>query len=132
MSNRPSIETDLLRHASAVVGWLGVLMIAVLSLLPGSMLRAQTLIPGPLGHTLAYAATGVALAFGYRRIGSRLLALGGLSFASAIFEFLQAYTPGRSSSGVDVVASSGGAALGILLGAVIAKLAVDAGIGHKS
>ncbi len=121
MSDRPLIKADLLRRFSAVAGWLGVLIIAVLSLVPGD-LRPHTILPGPLEHMLAYALTGAALGFGYRHLGSRLLCLGGLSFGSVVFEILQADVPGRSSSAVDVLASSSGVALGILLGAVLATL----------
>jgi len=124
MSNHPSIKAEQIARISAVTGWLGVLIIAILSLAPGK-LRPHTVLPGPLEHTLAYALTAAALAFGYRRMDFRLLCLVGLSAGSAVLEVLQASIPGRSPSALDAVASSSGAALGMLLGAVLSKLFVS-------
>ena len=123
MSNHSLIKAEQIARISAVAGWLGVLIIAILSLVPGN-LRPHTVLPGPLEHTLAYALTGAALAFGYRRMDFRLLCLVGLSAGSVVLEILQASVPGRSPSAVDAVASSSGAALGMLLGAVLWKLFV--------
>jgi hypothetical protein len=77
MSDHPLIKTEQIGRISAVAGWLAVLIIAILSLVPGN-LRPHTVLPGPLEHTLAYALTGAALAFGYRGIDFRFLCLGGL------------------------------------------------------
>jgi hypothetical protein len=126
MSDHPLIEAGLLGRVSAVAGWLGVLIIVILSLVPGD-LRPHTVLPGPFEHSLAYALTGAALAFGHRRYDSRLPWLFGLSSCSVVFELLQAWIPGRSSSAVDAAASSSGAVLGIFLGAVVAKLFVEKG-----
>jgi hypothetical protein len=123
MSNHPLIKAEQIARISAVAGWLGVLIIAILSLVPGN-LRPHTVLPGPLEHTLAYALAGAALAFGYRGMDFRLLCLVGLGAGSVVLEILQASIPGRSPSAVDVVASSSGAALGMLLGAVLWKLFV--------
>jgi hypothetical protein len=123
MSNHPLIKAEQIARISAVAGWLGVLIIAILSLVPGK-LRPHTVLPGPLEHTLAYALAGAALAFGYRGMDFRLLCLVGLGAGSVVLEILQASIPGRSPSAVDVVASSSGAALGMLLGAVLWKLFV--------
>jgi VanZ family protein len=77
-----------------------------------------------LEHTLAYALAGAALAFGYRGMDFRLLRLVGLSAGSVVLEILQAFVPGRSPSALDAMAGSSGAALGMLLGAVLSKLFV--------
>jgi hypothetical protein len=123
MSDHPLIKAEQIGRISAVASWLGVLVIAILSLVPGN-LRPHTVLPGPLEHTLAYALTGAALAFGYRGMDFRLLCLVGLSAGSVVLEILQAFVPGRSPSALDAVASSSGAALGMLLGAVLSKLFV--------
>ena len=123
MSDHPLIKAEQIGRISAVAGWLGVLIIAILSLVPGN-LRPHTVLPGPLEHTLAYALTGAALACGYRRMDFRLLCLVGLSAGSVVLEILQVFIPGRSPSALDAVASSSGAALGMLLGALLSKLFV--------
>ena len=121
MSDHPLIKAEQIGRISAVAGWLGVLIIAILSVVPGN-LRPHTVFPGPLEHTLAYALTGAALAFGYHRIDFRLLCLVGLSAGSVVFEILQAFVPGRFPSALDAVAGSSGVALGMLLGAALWKL----------
>src|ERR1039458_8857957 len=93
MSDHPLIKAEQIGRISAVAGWLGVLVIAILSLVPGN-LRPHTVLPGPLEHTLAYALTGAALAFGYRGMDFRLLCLVGLSAGSVVLEILQAFVPG--------------------------------------
>src|ERR1017187_7721824 len=93
MSDHPLIKAEQIGRISAVAGWLGVLMIAILSLVPGN-LRPHTVLPGPLEHTLAYALTGAALACGYRRMDFRLLCLVGLSAGSVVLEILQVFIPG--------------------------------------
>ena len=123
MSDHPLIKAEQIGRISAVAGWLGVLVIGILSLVPGN-LRPHTVLPGPLEHTLAYALTGAALAFRYRGMDFRLLCLVGLIAGSVVLEILQAFVPGHSSSALDAVAGSSGAALGMLLGAVLLKLFV--------
>ncbi len=123
MSDQPLIKAEQIGRISAIAGWLGALIIAVLSLVPGN-LRPHTMLPGPVEHTLAYALTGAAFAFGYRRMDFRLLCLVGLSAGSVVLEILQTLVAGRSSSALDAATSSSGAALGILLGAVLSKLFV--------
>jgi len=46
MNNHPLIKAEQIGRISAVAGWLGVLIIAILSLVPGN-LRPHTVLPGP-------------------------------------------------------------------------------------
>ena len=114
------IEADQVRRLAALAGWLGIVVIAVLSLVPGDY-RPHTFLPGPAEHVLAYALTGMALAIGYPQARHRVLWFLGLSAAGTLFEVLQFWDPGRSPSLIDVAACSGGAALGLFLGALFSR-----------
>ena len=86
------IEADQVRRLAALAGWLGIVVIAVLSLVPGDY-RPHTFLPGPAEHVLAYALTGIALAIGYPQASHRVLWFLALSAAGALFEVLQIWTP---------------------------------------
>ena len=111
------IEADQVRRLAALAGWLGIVIIAVLSLVPGDY-RPHTFLPGPAEHVLAYALTGMALAVGYPQNRHRILWLLGLSAGGAVFEVLQIWDPGRSPSVIDAAACSSGTALGLFFGAL--------------
>ena len=51
-------SSAFLQSAAMVMGWIGVVAIAVLSLVPGS-LRPHTGLPGQMEHALAYGLTGM-------------------------------------------------------------------------
>ena len=97
-----------------ITGWLGVVAIAVLSLVPGE-LRPQILVSNLLEHFAAYCATSFALAFGYlghtRVLPIALL----LTIYAAILETAQLWVPGRASRIIDFAAGSLGAWAGISL-----------------
>ena len=105
------------RRFIARIGWIGILGVAILSLVPGDF-RPHTLLPGPLEHSLAYALTGVALAIGYPTLRARITWWLALTIAAGIFECLQAFIPDRSPALIDAAFSSGGAAIGLLAGAI--------------
>jgi VanZ family protein len=109
------IKRDIRRWA-AVAGWLGICAIAVLSLVPGS-LRPHTPLPGPLEHMTAYALSGAAFAVARTQMRFRLSMFVGMTAAAFVFEALQILVPGRSAAVSDAIASSSGAALGLLIGA---------------
>ena len=115
------IEADQVRRLAALAGWLGIVVIAVLSLVPGDY-RPHTFLPGHAEHVLAYALTGMALAVGYPQTRPRVLWFLGLSAAGAVFEVLQLWDPGRSPSLIDAAACSSGAALGMFFGALVSRL----------
>jgi VanZ family protein len=93
-------------------------VIAVLSLVPGDA-RPHTDLPGRAEHFIAYAGTGLLFALGYYALRQRMLGLIGLAIASGAFEVLQNFVPGRSPSPLDALASTCGAAFGLLLGAFL-------------
>jgi VanZ family protein len=104
-----------LRKIAFVVGWLLMLAITVLSLVPAT-LRPETSVPHNLEHFAIFAATGFALGFGYaRRPVAIMLALVG--FAGAI-ELAQIFLPDRHARlidfAVDAFAVCAGAALSSL------------------
>ncbi len=100
------------------LAWVCFLVIAALSLVPGE-LRPHTFLPGPAEHFVAYGGAGFMLAFGYWP--TRLRILGWLVFAvaSCAFEVLQHFSPQRSPSVLDALASSGGLTCGVLCGALV-------------
>jgi hypothetical protein len=124
-NNRPAraahyMRTPLLRLAR-IATWAGIVAITILSLLPGSM-RPHTGLPGRAEHFLAYACTGLAASFGYLSFRERIVVWTALGAASGFFELLQACIPDRSSDVRDVLASTIGLTVGLLLGAGIAAL----------
>jgi VanZ family protein len=101
-------NTDLFR----VAGWLGVALIAILSLIPGEA-RPHAISSSQLEHVLAYALTAAMLTFGYfsRRHVVRTAIL--LPIYAALLEVLQVWVPGRMSRLPDVAAGALGTWLGV-------------------
>ena len=97
-----------------VAGLVGVLMIIILSLLPGGFVP-ESGIPDRLDHLIAYAGTGAALAVGWRSISQRLLIVVGLLMAGILLELGQLWMPGRSCDPLDAISSALGGALGVLV-----------------
>lgn len=109
--------TSFIRTAR-LIAWTCALTIAVLSLMPGDY-RPHTLMPGRAEHFVAYAGTGFFFVLGYLDVRQRALAWLGLALASGIFEILQAFIPGRSSSSLDALASTSGLTFGLAIGLVV-------------
>jgi VanZ family protein len=86
-----------------VAGYLAVLLIGVVSLLPGA-LRPQTVVPGQFEHLIAYFATSVVLALradlSQRWSGSLLL----VPYAGGL-ELAQLFIPGRHARLSDLPSS---------------------------
>ena len=99
-----------------VLAWACVPTIAILSLVPGAA-RPHTDLPGLAEHSIAYAGTGFFFALGYIGLQQRLCAWIGLAIAACVFEILQRFSPGRSPSLFDALASIGGLTLGLAVGA---------------
>lgn len=95
-------------------GWLAILTIAVLSLVPGEI-RPHTLSISQLEHVIAYAITGALLAAGYPILSQRIIIVVGLTCYAGILEIIQLWVPGRTSKVIDLVAGSSGALAGVLL-----------------
>lgn len=109
-----------IRDYGRIATWLAVLILAVLSLIPGE-LRPHTFMPGRLEHFTAYGLTGCAIAIGYPRHRIRWIWWVALTIAALAFEYLQSLIPDRSPSLYDALASSAGLAVGV----IFVGLAVD-------
>ena len=105
-----------------VAGWFAVLVIIVLSVMPGQ-LRPDVLGEKHIEHLAAYVGTAMLLATGYPG-RAQLIKIGILlPLCSGILEIVQLGISGRTSSVADFVASSLGAWIGV---AVIYGLRVAA------
>lgn len=114
------IAINRMKLIARLLGWSAVIIIAVLSLVPGDI-RPHTGAPGPFEHVAAYLGTAVLLTVGYggnRLPGAIVLSL---SFYSAVFEIVQTQIPGRNAAVSDFVASTLGAALGGIAGWILLK-----------
>jgi VanZ family protein len=109
--------TAILRFA----GWIGVIGIVVLSLVPGSE-RPHTGMAGAWEHAIAYAMTGAAFALGYQDRKARVFLLVLLLMCAAILETAQIWIPGRSPYIGDALVSSFSAVAGVLGAALIGRL----------
>jgi len=114
-------SSAFLQGAAMVMGWLGLVAIAVLSLVPGS-LRPHSGMPGKMEHALAYGLTGALLCVGYVKPRDRLVLWSGLAICSALFELLQNFAPGRSPAIADSLASVAGLTAGFIVAAVLQSL----------
>ncbi len=101
-------------------GWLAVIAIAVLSLVPASA-RPHVFAVSQLEHVAAYCATAAALACGYP--GRRNLLTVGLLLTvyAAALETAQFFVPGRTARLIDVVAGGLGAWIGAGLVALLRR-----------
>ena len=104
------------RSLTRPLAWFCLLVIAVLSLVPGD-LRPHSFLPGRAEHFVAYAVAGWLLALGYWSTRARVLGWLSVSIASGAFEILQNFVPQRTPSVWDALVSVGGLTFGILLGA---------------
>jgi peptidoglycan/xylan/chitin deacetylase (PgdA/CDA1 family) len=100
----------------ALLGWLGVGLIIILSLLPGSN-RPSSGMPGQIEHVAAYLLASVLLlgTCAPRETSGRFAFLCGLA---AVLETLQLFVPGRTYRLIDLSSSIVGVALGLLLVAI--------------
>ncbi len=97
-----------------ILGWLAVVTIIVLSLLPGND-RPHTGAPGYVEHIAAYSITASLLTFGYTGRLVWAIVVVGLSALSGLMEILQMFVPGRHSGFDDFAVSSFGAVIGTVL-----------------
>jgi hypothetical protein len=96
--------------------WICVLIIIVLSLVPGS-LRPHTFASAHFEHFIAYAGTGFLFAPSSRR-RERIVAALGLAVLSGALELLQLTISGRTAEFAGFFYSSLGAWAGLLAGAL--------------
>lgn len=121
---RYKVDSKLLQNAARKACWLGVGLIAVASLLPGSD-RPDIGAPGQVQHLLAYCLAS--LVFFYGRDGRNMTGyiLGFCAYAG-VLEFLQQFIPGRTPRLSDVAASAAGVALGVALATVARSIGASA------
>jgi VanZ family protein len=103
-----------LQRLSVIAGYVGYVMIVVLSLLPAQT-RPHTGVGGEYEHWVAYALVGGAFAAGYSTTRAGLFAGLALTGSAAILELLQNFIPGRTPEFTGFLASSLGAWFGIFL-----------------
>lgn len=106
-----------------------MLTIVVLSTLPGT-LRPHTGTSGNVEHFIAYAGTAVLIQLGLPKLRRwREVIL--LSIASAVFEVLQFWIPGRGPGVDNWAASTAGAVVGMVVGlAILRVLRAELGSGE--
>ena len=93
---------------------IGVIAIAVLSLLPASDMP-DVHMSDKIGHTLAYGCVMLAGGLGFWLQRQRLQVAGGLFLLGIAMELLQSLMPTRQMSLLDIAANTVGIAAGLLL-----------------
>jgi len=109
--------TRLARQATFV----GIIVIVVLSLLPGDE-RPHTGAGGGPEHFVAYGLVGLAFGIGYASRRHRFLAGAGLAALSGCLEVAQIFIPGRTAEFAGWLSSSAGAWSGLCIAAAAAVL----------
>jgi VanZ like family len=107
------IDQTWIKLIARLIGYLAVIAIGILSLVPGDM-RPHTGAPGTFEHVAAYLGTAGLLTFGYGEKRPAITVLS-LSLYSAAFEIAQTQIPGRHAAFSDFLASTIGAIVGSAL-----------------
>ena len=125
------MRAPLVMTSLRVLTWCSVILLAVISLLPGQWLAAlsllplmmmlRTVLPAPLEHFVAYAGVAaIAMAgYGSGRVDVRII--GGLSVYAGILEYVRDFSPGRHPSIGRFVGSVLGALCGGLAVALLSR-----------
>jgi VanZ family protein len=100
--------------AIRITGWLAVLLVVIMSLVPGK-LRPHVLSNNYEEHCLAYMVVGYLLAMGCPTIGRRVAVGVMLAIGAGWLEIAQLFIAGRTASVADFAASVLGACIGIML-----------------
>ena len=108
------IVVSQVEKLTRIGGWLAVVTIIVLSLLPGNE-RPHTGTPGYIEHIAAYLITAALLTFGYNARYSLVIIAVALSALSGLMEILQLFILGRHAGVDDFAVSSLGAVVGTAL-----------------
>jgi VanZ family protein len=119
-----------------VLTWCGIVLLAVLSLLPGKALEDLSLSPmmqivravlsGPAEHFVAYATVAAIAMAGYGSTRNRMWIIGGLCLYAGALEYIRHFSPGRHPS----IGKFAGSALGAICGGLIFFLLVRPGSGR--
>jgi VanZ family protein len=100
------------------LGGVGVVMIALVSLIPGDV-QVRTPLPHDLEHFAAYMAVAGVLAMGFASPLAALAVAVLLSLEAGAMEVLQAWVPGRHTSLNTALISAAGAILGVMVGGLL-------------
>jgi VanZ family protein len=125
MQARRIMVRHRLKTISRFLAWGSIIALAVLSLIPTEQMM-RTALTGRIEHFVAYAGTAciAATAFGERGLFRLIFAL--LIYAGSL-EFLQRFSPGRTSSILDFMFSGTGVLLGVGAFALLARwLSIEA------
>ena len=101
-------------HLSRIIrfaAWACVALVAVLSLTPSAHIE-RTSLGGQVEHLIAYAIAGAMLTVGYQGISPIAL----LVAYAGLLEYLQQFSPGRTSQARDFAFSTIGCVLGLAAG----------------
>ena len=101
----------VLKTALRLLTWCCVILLAVLSLVPGQEM-VRTDLPGQFEHFIAYAGSAAIGTAGYGRSRGSLPIIGGFWVYAGVLEYLQHFSPGRHPSLEDFAASALGALFG--------------------
>lgn len=107
--------------AIRLIGWLAVLSVIILSLVPASY-RPHVLPNNYAEHFVAYIVVGYLLASGYPALGQRLVLGAMLGIGAGSLEIAQLFIAGRISSVGDFAAGVSGALIGLNLSSVVRRL----------
>lgn len=114
------IDQKQVNLLARLLGWLAVIAIGLLSLVPSDM-RPHTGAPGPLEHVAAYFGTAGLLTFSYKKMCHPLVIVLCLSIYSAALEIAQIQIPGRHAAFFDFAASTTGAVIGSALAWIVLR-----------
>jgi VanZ family protein len=92
---------------------LGLIGLALVSLIPAAHSPPRSQLPGSLEHFIAYACVSALTAFAFQRAARTWLLAGTLIGYAAVLEYSQRWSPGRSASLIDFLGSSAGVLVGI-------------------
>ena len=111
-------------------GWICVLLVAVLSLLPAEEM-VRTSLGGHIEHAMSYAATTLLLRLGYGR-WQWWPPTAALVCYAGVLELMQHLSPGRHAAVDDWMASSAGVLLGSAAASVASRFAgASVGLGRR-
>jgi VanZ family protein len=113
--------SSMTNAATRALGWLAVLSIMVLSLVPGRA-RPHILPNSYEEHFAAYVVASALLAMAYPALRQRVWLGAMLCVGAASFEVAQLHIAGRTSSVVDLVASVAGVFAGVALSLVVGRV----------
>ena len=125
------MRARLVMTSLRVLTWCCVILLAVLSLLPGQWLAAlsllplmmmlRTVLPATIEHFVAYAGVAAIAMAGYGSGRVDLRIIGGLSIYAGILEYARDFSPGRHPSIGRFVGSVLGALCGGLAVALLSR-----------